>query len=220
MSVDAQSPSASGQPENKTVTVVGVGQRLIAIALDGVILGLLSFLAGALVGVVVMLLDMYTPNQVIPINQYLYVAGFALSIAYFAGSWVKSGQTIGGMLMDFKVVGANGKPVSWGRALLRYVGYIVSAVCLSLGFLWAAFDRKRQGWHDKLAGTYVVRGDSRFDDAQAVTFVPSDPERSWIWLVVWIVLILIAPGALVAALWLLGPFVSTFVTNLIRGLFG
>jgi len=210
----------SGQRAQQTVTVIGAGPRLVATILDGVILGLLSFLLGALIGVVVILLDMYTPNRDIPINLYLYISGFVLSILYFAGSWARSGQTIGDLFLGIKVVSGDGKPVSWGRALLRYMGYIISALFLSLGFLWIAFDQKRQGWHDKLAGTYVIRGEASFSGARAVTFVPSDPKRGWLWLAAWVIIVIVAPGALVAALWLLGPFVSSSVTSLLRGLLG
>jgi uncharacterized RDD family membrane protein YckC len=41
--------------------------------------------------------------------------------------------------------------------LARYVGYIISTIPLCLGFLWVGFDSKKQGWHDKIAGTVVVR---------------------------------------------------------------
>jgi uncharacterized RDD family membrane protein YckC len=43
------------------------------------------------------------------------------------------------------------------RALLRYVGLIISIVVLLLGVIWIAFDSRKQGWHDKIAGTVVVR---------------------------------------------------------------
>jgi uncharacterized RDD family membrane protein YckC len=105
------------------------------------------------------------------------------------------------------VVRTDGSPVTWGRAVLRYLGFIVSAIPLSLGFLWIAIDGRRQGWHDKLAGTYVIPSDQHFSAQDTVTFVPSDRGRAWIWLVVWAVLALFAPGALVASFWALGPFI-------------
>ena len=43
-----------------------------------------------------------------------------------------------------------------GQAILRYIGYIVSALALSIGFIWIAIDKRRQGWHDKIARTYVI----------------------------------------------------------------
>jgi hypothetical protein len=118
------------------------------------------------------------------------------------------------MIVGIKVVGKDGLPISSGKALLRYVGYIVSGAVLSIGFLWAAFDRKRQGWHDKMAGTYVIRDTDKFSPADTVRFVPSDPKRNWVWLVVWVVIAIVAPTGLFAGLWILGPFVSRAIVNI------
>ncbi len=48
-------------------------------------------------------------------------------------------------------------PLSNGQAIGRYLAYYVSSIPLGLGLLWVAFDRRKQGWHDKLAGTFVIR---------------------------------------------------------------
>jgi uncharacterized RDD family membrane protein YckC len=67
------------------------------------------------------------------------------------------GATIGKKVFGLKVVKADGTPPGFGRALLRQtIGYFVSSF-FWLGFIWIAFDPQRQGWHDKIAGTYVVR---------------------------------------------------------------
>ncbi|TAL09221.1 MAG: RDD family protein, partial [Chloroflexota bacterium] len=47
--------------------------------------------------------------------------------------------------------------IGLGRSLLRYLGYLISWWILGIGFIWVAFDRKKQGWHDKIGGTVVVR---------------------------------------------------------------
>lgn len=52
---------------------------------------------------------------------------------------------------------ADGKKIDVVRGLLRYVGYIISAIPFLLGFIWAAFDSRKQGWHDKIAATVVIR---------------------------------------------------------------
>ena len=91
-----------------------------------------------------------------------------------------------------------GDPVSVGTGrlvpdvILRLIGYIISAIPLSLGFLWIAIDGRRQGWHDKFARTYVIPSDQHFSADDAVTFVQTDRGRSSVWLVVWVVLALIA----------------------------
>jgi uncharacterized RDD family membrane protein YckC len=63
------------------------------------------------------------------------------------------------MLFALRVVrDGDGSRLGVGRALLRYVGFVVSAWALLIGLIWAAFDARKQGWHDKIAGTLVVRG--------------------------------------------------------------
>jgi uncharacterized RDD family membrane protein YckC len=119
--------------------------------------------------------------------------------------------------MGLKVVTTDGSPLSWGRALLRYIGYIISAAAFSLGFLWLAYDPKRQGWHDKIARTVVIDSDDIFNRAGPVQFVPSDPRPSWIWLIIWIVLALTVPGALLTSLWVLGPVLSRYLIQFYSG---
>ena len=71
--------------------------------------------------------------------------------------WVKYAATPGKMLLDCEIVDAyNGNPITSRQALLRYIGYIISALPLGLGFLWIILDKRKQGWHDKLAGTVVI----------------------------------------------------------------
>lgn len=72
--------------------------------------------------------------------------------------WTRKGATPGKMLLGLKVLDANtGNLLTAGQAVIRYLGYIVSFVVLCLGYIWAGFDKKKQGWHDKLAKTVVVR---------------------------------------------------------------
>jgi uncharacterized RDD family membrane protein YckC len=62
------------------------------------------------------------------------------------------------MVVGAKIISAKtGEKPTTGQFVGRYFGYILSALPLFLGFLWAAWDPKKQTWHDKLAGTYVVR---------------------------------------------------------------
>jgi uncharacterized RDD family membrane protein YckC len=80
------------------------------------------------------------------------------SIAYFVGFWTWRGQTPGMMLLGLRVArDTDGANPGFGRSLVRYVGYIVSSIALYIGFIWVAFDPRKQGWHDKMAGTVVVR---------------------------------------------------------------
>lgn len=79
--------------------------------------------------------------------------------------WRYKEATPGKMMLSLRIVDAqSGETPSIGQLIGRYFAYLVSGVVLCLGFLWIAFDRKKQGWHDKLAGTVVVRSKYRGPD--------------------------------------------------------
>lgn len=85
-----------------------------------------------------------------------------LPAAVFIVGWTRWGCTPGKLLLELRVVDArSGRRPGWIQAVIRYIGYIVSALPLGLGFLWAAIDRDGRALHDKLAGTRVVRVDER-----------------------------------------------------------
>ncbi len=89
------------------------------------------------------------------------IAGNLLSllvnITYFVAFWVWRGQTPGKMLLNIKLVRTDSSNITFVVALLRYLGYIVSGSVLFIGFIWIAFDSRKQGFHDKMADTYVVK---------------------------------------------------------------
>ncbi|MBA3253185.1 MAG: RDD family protein [Burkholderiaceae bacterium] len=85
--------------------------------------------------------------------------------------WLTRQATPGKMLLALRVVDATtGNTLSVGQSLGRYLGYYVSTIPLLIGLIWVAFDSKKQGWHDKLAGTVVVRARSR--GSEPVKFEP------------------------------------------------
>jgi uncharacterized RDD family membrane protein YckC len=90
------------------------------------------------------------------IGVAIAVMGAGIAIGYPIGFWVLLGQTPGKSLMGVRISRVTGQPLTIRRAVLRYLGYWLSAIPLGLGFLWVLMDDRRQGWHDKLAGTYVV----------------------------------------------------------------
>ena len=76
------------------------------------------------------------------------------------GFWRACGATPGKIALGVKIVdAATGRPPSLGRLVLRFLGYLVSALPLYLGFLWAAVDRRKQGWHDKIGRTIVINSE-------------------------------------------------------------
>lgn len=86
----------------------------------------------------------------------LFFSWIAPALAVIA-FWLVRQATPGKMVVGVKVVDAHtGGPLSIGQSVGRYLAYFVSIFPLCLGLLWVAFDRRKQGWHDKLAGTVVV----------------------------------------------------------------
>ena len=84
----------------------------------------------------------------------LYVLPAVAAILF----WVYRSATPGKMAISARIVDADsGQKPSTGQFIGRYFAYLVSIIPLGLGFLWVAFDARKQAWHDKLAGTLVVR---------------------------------------------------------------
>ncbi|MEI2725073.1 MAG: RDD family protein [Verrucomicrobiota bacterium] len=83
--------------------------------------------------------------------------GFLVALAYFAGMWAWKGTTVGGVVLNLKVVRLDDRPVTFAVALVRGLASVLSVIVLFLGFLWMIWDRDKQTWHDKIAGTVVIR---------------------------------------------------------------
>jgi uncharacterized RDD family membrane protein YckC len=133
---------------------VGFWMRVLASLIDTVLLGAISIpLLLAVVG------DADTvkpPSSAQAMVQFTVT--FILPAVATIAFWTGRHATPGKMVIGARVVDAvSGGAPSMGQHLIRYLGYFVSAAPLFLGFAWIAFDRRKQGWHDKLAGTVVVR---------------------------------------------------------------
>ena len=76
--------------------------------------------------------------------------------------WLYKQATPGKMAVSARVVDARtGNSLTVGQSIGRYLAYFVAILPLFLGIIWVAFDPRKQGWHDKLAGTVVVRPKQR-----------------------------------------------------------
>jgi uncharacterized RDD family membrane protein YckC len=76
--------------------------------------------------------------------------------------WLYRQATPGKMVLSLRVVDAKtGNTLSVLQSIGRYLGYYVSMIPLFIGLIWVAFDSRKQGWHDKLAGTVVIRSKAR-----------------------------------------------------------
>jgi uncharacterized RDD family membrane protein YckC len=80
-----------------------------------------------------------------------------LGVVYLAVCWGFLGQTVGMMPFGLRVVrNIDGARLTWANVLLRMIGCIPAGF-LALGYISAAFDHRKRGWHDKIAGTVVIR---------------------------------------------------------------
>jgi len=104
--------------------------RILAMGLDAILVGALVHMSDA----------------------FLPVLG-----AYAAVFWKFKGSTVGSIIFGHKVVRIDGRPVDWMTAIVRALACFISLIAVGLGFIWIAFDPEKQGWHDKIAGTVVVK---------------------------------------------------------------
>lgn len=86
------------------------------------------------------------------------LGGWAL---YQIGMWSWKGTTLGGMIVGIKGVRLDGRPMDVTVALVRHLASYLSALPMFLGFFWAGWDQDGQSWHDKIAGTIVVKQKTR-----------------------------------------------------------
>jgi uncharacterized RDD family membrane protein YckC len=117
--------------------------RLVARLIDGVILGVVNWILRVLLGA--------------KLGADLAYVVLGLIVVYDIGFWTWRAQTPGKMICGLKIIMKDGRPINFFKAVLRYIGYYISGIPLWLGYLWIIWDRKKQGFHDKIAGTYVVQ---------------------------------------------------------------
>jgi uncharacterized RDD family membrane protein YckC len=87
----------------------------------------------------------------------LWLFALVFEACYYASFWGITGSTPGMRLFNLHVADADtGHPIGVGRAVLRYVGLLVAALPCWIGLIWALFDARKQGWHDKIASTVVL----------------------------------------------------------------
>ena len=82
---------------------------------------------------------------------------YILALAYVVVLPPTLGATLGKLALGYHIVAADGRHIGYGRSIARMLGTMVSSLFLGLGYIWIGVDARKQGWHDKIAGTYVVR---------------------------------------------------------------
>lgn len=116
--------------------------RFIALVIDSVIVGIIGAIIQAVSGAA----------------ELGFIASFVIGVLYQIGFLsFMNGQTPGKMLLGIRVVDTDGGGVNPLEAGLRYVGYYINTLLLLIGWLWAIPDARNQGFHDKIAGTVVIK---------------------------------------------------------------
>lgn len=129
--------------------LAGIGARFFAAFIDAILLALMLTL--------ILLLIHAAGGGAAQLAQFF---SLAIPVGYYWYFWTqRDGQTPGKFALRIRVVKADGSEICNTDAVIRAIGYHVSAVLCGLGYIWAIFDRNNQAWHDKLARTYVVRAD-------------------------------------------------------------
>lgn len=93
----------------------------------------------------------------LPFSHMHLGRSFVLLLIYRVALWSWKGTTVGGIICGLRVARMDGKPLAFTDALVRGLASILSAAAAGLGWLWILWDPERQAWHDKIAGTVVVR---------------------------------------------------------------
>ena len=121
--------------------------RFLAALVDGIIIGVAIVILGT-IGVI----DLGDPSTTDQVMEAV------ISFGYYILLTAAFGATLGKMALGMKVVDESGQKAGFFKVLIREtIGKIVSATILLLGYVWILFDGKRQGWHDKIGGTFVVK---------------------------------------------------------------
>jgi uncharacterized RDD family membrane protein YckC len=143
-------PSATSDPGTAAPAAPGVASPPISAAMPR---------AGFWIRMMALLLDIILVGFVSSVPFHHSFGNFHLVMLaiYGAVMWKLKGATVGGIVFDLHVVRLDGRPVDWETAIVRALGCFLSLAVVGLGFIWIAFDHGSQAWHDKIAGTVVVR---------------------------------------------------------------
>jgi len=148
---NAESLTPQSQPK------AGFWIRVVASLLDSFLLAAVQFVLSLLIGLIISKLGIAVEGDP-AVNMVIWLFGASISIAYAVFFTGYCGQTPGKMALRIKVIRTDGSQPSYGRAALREVlGKFVSSILLGIGYLMVIFDSQKQGLHDKIADTYVIK---------------------------------------------------------------
>ena len=124
-----------------SVPLASIPRRFVALLIDGLLLGVVSAL-----------LTLVMPDGLAS------VLTLGVGVYYHVHFLSTVGATPGKSAMRVRVVHEDGRLLTQGEALVRYIGSMLSALALGLGYAWALFDDRKRTWHDRMANSLVVEG--------------------------------------------------------------
>lgn len=131
--------------------------RVVAYLIDSLLLVTVQSVLTLLINLTIGMLGIATDGDP-AINTVIWLFGAVLSISYAVFFTGYCGQTPGKMALRIKVIRSDGSPINYARAALREVpGKFISSILLGIGYLMVAFDNRKQGLHDKIADTFVIK---------------------------------------------------------------
>jgi uncharacterized RDD family membrane protein YckC len=134
----------------------GLATRMIALVIDVLIIQAVSWMVGGIAAVFVSLLNPSEDTQTVLLGIGAVIA-LLWAAGYFVFFWAATGQTPGNRVMEIRVQdAAHGRPLGPGRAAVRLVGAVVSALLLFIGYLMILVDSRRRALHDRLVHSVVV----------------------------------------------------------------
>ena len=144
--------------ETDAVPKAGFWMRLVATVIDAFIVFVLQFLLGSLLAVAGVASTGGNDGAVVNMAILVQLFGFILSFAYYIFFTGYCGQTPGKMALRIKVICRDGSQLSYGRAAFREIpAKFISGIIFGIGYLMVAFDEQKQGLHDRMANTYVIK---------------------------------------------------------------
>ncbi len=145
-------PQPPRQQEIAALPKAGFWIRVVATMLDGLLVFVLQFVLGFL------LASAGIAAGIGDVSGLVMLFGYLLSFAYYIVFTGYCGQTPGKMALRIKVIRTDGAQIGYGRAAFREtVAKFISGIILCIGYLMVAFDGQKQGLHDRMADTYVIK---------------------------------------------------------------
>ena len=147
-----ESPRSDVAVSDNNLEYAGFWSRVIASVIDSILILLLT--SPILIGIYGM---EYFQSEKIIAGAWDFLISWVLPAIAVIIFWIYHSATPGKMVIKAKIVDARtGEKASTAQLVGRYFAYFISIIPLMLGVIWVAFDKRKQGWHDKLAGTVVV----------------------------------------------------------------